>query len=86
MDSDSCEEKQERPKDRMTVTSLNSFRPLSQRDLDELETVSRVPSSIPVLESGLISPVTNGGVQAGRVEVNASANQRVADSPQKSVE
>jgi hypothetical protein len=84
MSSDSREKQQERPKARMTATSLNSFRPLSQCDLDELKSASQVPSSIPVLQSGLIAPITNGGGEAGRVEVTASVSQNAADSPQKS--
>jgi len=40
-----------------TGISLNSFRPVCQRDLDVLDSATEPPSSIPKLRSGVILPI-----------------------------
>lgn len=65
--------------ERVVLTSLNTFQPLSQRDLDALDSANQVPSSIPSLKSGLISPVAKSCIDMGRVESTALTEQNAAN-------
>ena len=78
MNSDSHKSEANLP-EREMVTSLNTFQPSSQRDLDALDSANQVPSSIPSLKSGLISPVAKSCIDMGRVESTALTEQNAAN-------
>lgn len=61
--------------EREILTSLNTFRPLSQRDLDDLDSASQVPTSIPSLKSALISPVAKSHIATHDVEASILAEK-----------
>lgn len=61
--------------ERKILTSLNTFRPLSQRALDELDSASQVPTSIPSLKSALISPVAKNHIATRDVEASILAEK-----------
>ena len=71
MDSTSDKNKGQLPLEQRTVTQLNSYRPFTERDLEALASSNQVPTSIPSLKSGIISPSTE--IKANRIEAITSA-------------
>jgi hypothetical protein len=86
MNSDSHEDKSAPRKELKTATSMNSLQPVSQRDLDALESVGQMPTSIPSLQSGLISPKVVASDDANHAVAATLANQKTVHTPKEAAE